>query len=135
VLTDRCDVFQIQIAGDRAYILTGDGASVAYVEILDISQLPAVPTALGRIELPHRDYGGIGDIRLSGNLLYFAASDSGLTVGGLRIIDVHDPARPTLVGSLDLPQGSGPCHGKGPVSPWSAKRSTSSPRPACRSST
>ena len=114
-LTSRCDVYQIQISGDRAYILTGDGESVAYVEILDISQLPAVPTALGRIELPFASYGGIGDIRLSGDFLYYAASDytRSTKVGGLRIINVKDPAQPTLVGSLDLPPSAGNVDWKG----------------------
>ena len=114
-LPTRCDVYQIQISGDRAYILTGDGESVGYVEILDISQLPAVPTVLGRIKLPFATYGSIGDIRLSGDLLYYSASDytRSTQVGGLRIIDVKDPAQPTLVGSLDLSPSAGSIDWKG----------------------
>jgi hypothetical protein len=115
VLPSRCDVYQIQIAGDRAYILTGDGDTVAYVEILDISQLPAVPTALGRVKLPFATYGGIGDIRLSGDLLYYSASDytRSTRVGGLRIINVQDPTQPALVGSLDLSPSAGSIDWKG----------------------
>jgi hypothetical protein len=114
-LPTRCDVYQIQISGDRAYMLTGDGESIGYVEILDISQLPAVPTVLGRIKLPFATYGGIGDIRLSGDFLYYSASDytRSTQVGGLRIIDVKDPAQPTLVGSLDLPPSAGTIDWKG----------------------
>jgi len=115
VLPTRCDVYQIQISGDRAYILTGDGESVAYVEILDISQLPAVPTVLGRIKFPFVTYGGIGDIRLSGDLLYYSASDytRSTQVGGLRIINVKDPTQPALVGSLDLSPSAGAIDWKG----------------------
>ena len=115
VLPTRCDVYQIQISGDRAYILTGDGESVGYVEILDISQLPAVPTVLGRIKLPFATYGGIGDIRLSGDLLYYSASDytRSTQVGGLRIISVKDPTQPALVGSLDLSPSAGAIDWKG----------------------
>ncbi len=114
-LPTRCDVHQIQISGDRAYILTSDGESVAYVEILDISQLPAVPTALGRVKLPFATYGGIGDIRLSGDLLYYSASDHtrSAQVGGLRVIDVRDPKQPALVGSLDLSPSAGSIDWKG----------------------
>ena len=117
-LPGRCDVYQILVRDDRAYILAGDGASLGCVEILDISQLPAVPTALGRLCFPFSTYGSIGDIRLSGDLLYFSASDysgaSGLGhVGGLRIIDVQNPAQPALVGSLDLPPAAGTIPWKG----------------------
>jgi hypothetical protein len=115
-LPTRCDVYQIQISGDLAYILTGDGETVAYVEILDISQLPAVPTALGRVKLPFTSYGNIGDIRLSGDLVYYSASDytrSPQHVGGLRIIDVRDAKQPTLVGSLDLSPSAGVIDWKG----------------------
>ena len=114
-LPTRCDVYQIQISGDRAYILTGDGESVGYIEILDISQLPAVPTVLGRIKLPFATYGGIGDIRLSGEFLYYSASDftRSTQVGGLRIINVKDPSQPTLVGSLDLSPSAGAIDWKG----------------------
>ena len=114
-LPTRCDVYQIQVSGDRAYILTGDGESVAYVEILDISQLPAVPTALGRVKLPFATYGGIGDIRLSGDYLYYSASDytRSTQVGGLRIIDVRDPKLPALAGSLDLSPSAGSIDWKG----------------------
>jgi hypothetical protein len=117
-LPSRCDVYQILVRGDRAYIFAGDGASLGCVEILDISQLPAVPTALGRLCLPFATYGSVGDIRLSGDLLYFSASDysggSGLGhMGGLRIIDVQNPAQPVLVGTLDLPPAAGAIPWKG----------------------
>ena len=117
-LPSRCDVYQILVRDDRAYILAGDGASLGCVEILDISQLPAVPTALGRLCFPFSTYGSIGDIRLAGDLLYFSASDySGASLaghmGGLRIIDVQNPAQPVLVGSLDLPPAAGTIPWKG----------------------
>jgi hypothetical protein len=114
-LPSRCDVHQVQVSGDRAYLLASDGETTGYVEILDISQLPAVPTALGRVSLPFASYGGIGDIRSSGDFLYFSASDYTRTphVGGLRIIDAQDPAKPTLVGGLDLPPSAGSIPWKG----------------------
>jgi hypothetical protein len=114
-LPTRCDVHQVQVRDDRAYLLASNGDTTGYVEILDISQLPAVPTALGRVSLPFASYGGIGDIRLSGDLLYLSASDYTRTphVGGLRIINVQDPTKPTLVGSLDLSPSAGNIPWKG----------------------
>jgi hypothetical protein len=116
-LPSRCDVHQVLAHDDRAYLLASDGSSLAYVEILDLSTLPAVPTVLGRLALPMANHGGIGDIRVSDGLLYFAASDyngsGGTHVGGLRIIDVRDSTRPTLVGSLDLPPHAGAIPWKG----------------------
>jgi hypothetical protein len=73
---------------------------------------------LGRLCFPFSTYGSIGDIRLSGDLLYFSASDySGASlaghVGGVRIINVQNPAQPVLVGSLDLPPAAGAIPWKG----------------------
>jgi len=112
-LPSRCDVYQIQIRDDRAYLLTGDGGSQGYVEILDIAQLPAVPKVLGRLSLPFASTGGIGDIRLSGDLLYFSASDHSSHGGGLRVINVADPTQPALVASLDLTPNAGNIPWKG----------------------
>jgi hypothetical protein len=62
-------------------------------------------------------HGGIGDIRLSGDLLYFSASPfagASSHAGGLRIINVADATKPVLVGSLDLlPSGNIPWKGTG----------------------
>jgi hypothetical protein len=115
-LPTRCDVHQIQIKGDRAYLLASNGSNQMVVEILDLSPLPALPTVLGRLSLPMASHGGIGDIRLSGDLLYFSASafaGASPHAGGLRIINVADASNPTLVGSLDVPSGNIPWKGTG----------------------
>jgi hypothetical protein len=116
-LPSRCDVHQIHIQGDKAYLLASNGENQMYLEILDLSPLPALPTVLGRLALPMASQGGIGDIRVSGDMLYFSASQyAGASphAGGLRIINVGDPRKPTLVGSLDLAAaGSIPWRGTG----------------------
>jgi hypothetical protein len=116
-LPSRCDVHQIQIQGDRAYLLTSNGENQMFVEILDLSPLPALPTVLGRVSLPMAIHGGIGDLRLSGDMLYFSASHfagASSHAGGLRIINVADATNPVLVGSLDLsPSGNVPWKGTG----------------------
>lgn len=116
-LPSRCDVHQVRVRGDRAYLLASDGGTSSYLEILDLSPLPAAPTLLGRLALPMASFGGIGDLVLSGDLLFLSASDYKISTashaGGLRIIDVHDPVRPTLVGSLDLAAGAIPWKGTG----------------------
>ena len=112
-LTSRCDVYQIQVRDDRAYLLAGDGGTTECIEVLDISRLPAVPTVLGRLCLPFASYGALGDLRLSGDLLYFSAGDHSTHGGGLRIISVQDPTQPTLVGSLDLLPSAGAIPWKG----------------------
>jgi hypothetical protein len=114
-LTKRCDVHQIQIRGDRAYLLSSNGETQMYIEILDLSPLPAMPTVLGRVSLPMASYGTIGDIALSGDMLYFSASQYTYSphAGGLRIINVADARNPVLVGSLDLPGSFLPWKGTG----------------------
>lgn len=104
----RCDVHQIQVSGDRAYILASNGESEACLEILDLASLPALPTSIGRACFYFAETGGIGDIRVAGNYVYYAASDfsrSGHS-GGLRVFDVQDPKTPSMVASLDFPAGN-----------------------------
>jgi hypothetical protein len=104
----RCDVHQIQVRDSRAYILASDGESNACLEILDLTRLPGTPTAIGRACFAFSAMGGIGDIRVAGDYVYYSASDysrSGQS-GGLRIFDVRDPKAPVLAGRLDLPAGS-----------------------------
>jgi hypothetical protein len=116
-LPGRCDVHQIQVRDNRAYILASDGETQGCFEILDVSGLPAVPVAMGRLCLPFASLGGIGDIRVAGDWLYFSASNwSGAAlshVGGLRIISLEDEAHPDLVASLDLPPNAGQIPWKG----------------------
>jgi hypothetical protein len=116
-LSSRCDVNQVQVRDDHAYILASNGETQGYLEILDISRLPTAPPALGRLSLPFASHGGVGDIRLSGDLLYLSTGDysnpAATHVGGLRIINVRDPTQPALVGSLDLPPSAGSIPWKG----------------------
>jgi hypothetical protein len=112
-LSGRCDVHQIQVRDERAYILASDGENQGCFEILDLSRLPAAPTMLGRMCMPFSSLGGIGDIRVSGDHLYFSASYN-KGPGGLRVINVQNAAQPALVASLDLANvGSIPWKGTG----------------------
>jgi hypothetical protein len=104
----RCDVHQIQVQGNRAYILASNGETDGCLEILDLSPLPAMPATLGRACFSFATTGGIGDVRVAGHYVYYSASDNSRSghSGGLRIFDVQDPTRPVMVGSLDLPAGN-----------------------------
>jgi hypothetical protein len=115
-LPKRCDVHQIQVREDRAFILASDGESLGCIEILNIARLPVLPTALGRLCLPFTTYGSLGEIRVSGDLVYFSASDhagSPKKVGGLRVISMKDPAHPALIGSMDVLPSAGAIPWKG----------------------
>lgn len=100
------NVEQIVVSGDSAYVLVSDGWTRACLEILRASK----PTLLypRKLCLPFDQNGLPGDIRVQGQFLYYAAafhpgnSASPTNPGGLRIINLVDPADPKMVGSLDL---------------------------------
>ncbi len=96
---------QLGVAGEFAYAWVSDGLSQACLEILHASQ-PSLAQPR-KLCLPFVQNGVPGDSRVQGRFLYlatsFAALDAGNNPGGLRIIDLVDPANPTVVGGLDLP--------------------------------
>lgn len=104
------DTLDVATAGDKAYVLFRDSTNRAHLEILSLSALPEVPQLLGSLELPTEPYGAAGELRIVGNMLYYSTASapqaSGSRPGGLRVLDVSDPAQPRLVGSLDLANAS-----------------------------
>jgi hypothetical protein len=83
-------VTAIAIGGALAYM--GAGGSLV---VLDISK-PAQPNRLARLELGG---GEIVDLQLVGERLYLTTAD-----GALRIVGIHDPSQPALLGThyLDI---------------------------------
>ncbi len=77
----------VAAVGDRLYV-TEDGGNT-----LRIFQMPAA-TELGNYALPARGW----DVAVSGSYAYVAAD-----VAGLQIINVSNPAAPTLTAALDTP--------------------------------
>ena len=84
----------VAIQGNYAYIGVEPGLA-----ILDVSD-PAHPAVVGQTGVP----GGIGDaydVAVAGNYAYVADG-----WGGLRIINVTDPAAPTRAGSYNTPRNA-----------------------------
>ena len=72
-------------SGVYAYVAASDS-----VEIVDLSTLEA-PAIIGSVATP----GTAQDLAVSGNYLYVADGSQ-----GIQVVDVSDPASPTIVGSL-----------------------------------
>lgn len=83
----RGDAQAVFVAGDRAYVATGDGGLV----IFDVRQ-PAQPTVLGRYDTS----GSARGIQVVGATAY-VADDS----AGLQILDVSNPAAVVRVGGYN----------------------------------
>jgi hypothetical protein len=104
-------VNEVNVLDDRAYIVSqlgqcGSGGDSFCVEIVDVTD-PTTPTYISHIILPKVTYGGLGDLRFSGNYIYIAARpDNGS--GGLRIIDITDESSPVIVGSINFPDIGSP---------------------------
>jgi hypothetical protein len=67
------------------------------------------PQRLGPIPLARTGVrGSIWDIQSREGLLYVAAwnTDASFAGGGLRVVDVSEPQRPNVLGTLELPQGA-----------------------------
>ncbi len=78
------DASQIVLAGDLGLVATGTG-----VATLSLAN-PAAPRVLGRLET-----GGAFGVMVLGGTAYVAGG-----LGGLRVVDISDPTRPTLSGTL-----------------------------------
>lgn len=103
------DVNDVQVEGTHAFLLVGDGGADFRLEVLHLGLPSLAPARIGSLPLPAYVYGGLGELRVSGSIVYYSSSDSyrdGMLAasGGLRVIDVSDPLTPRLVGSLDLPE-------------------------------
>lgn len=78
------------VSGNRLYA----GNSGSGIQILDISNLPNIPPALGSYDTP----GTVDAVAASGNTLF--VSDGG---AGVQVLDVTDPAHINLIQSLPNP--------------------------------
>ncbi len=93
ITDDGASTGGIELSGDYAYL----ARDVAGLTITDISN-PFAPEDLAI--LPQEDLGRARDVAVSGDYAYVAGTD------GLKVIDVSDPAAPTIVGNL--PAGPAP---------------------------
>jgi len=80
------DIYATAVSGNYAYVGQGQ-----HLVVLDISN-PSQPFELGRIHTIDIT----SDIKISGSYAYVTSDN-----GGLVIVDISDPAAPTLAGSYD----------------------------------
>ncbi|MDQ1351625.1 MAG: hypothetical protein QG657_1930 [Acidobacteriota bacterium] len=90
----------IYVKGNYAYLTLRDNG----LKIIDIS-IPAAPTMTASIDLPNES----NALFVSGNYAYVASTDFGTAsppspIGKLYVVNVANPASPSLVGSIDLPK-------------------------------
>ena len=84
-----CDVEQIVIAGDYAYLVEQrDGLLV-----INISEPNRLRWA-GKLDLPDMAY----SLAVAGNTVYLGGE-----FGGVQVVDISDPTHPTLVGAYQAP--------------------------------
>lgn len=89
-------VADIEVSGDRAYLIGWNGAGLAYASrlvIVDISR-PAAPAVVADAVLPE-SWGYASAVTVRGGSAFVAAG-----YDGLRVIDVSDPDRPRQVASI-----------------------------------
>lgn len=115
--TGNHHLVDIAVEGKRAYLWGVNDDENNYIDVIDLSTLPAPPVHVGLIALPFVDYGDIGNLAVSGRYVYLVTSPmhwEPWTGGGLHIVDVKDPATPRVVGSLPIPDiGLMPWQGPG----------------------
>ncbi|AGB48832.1 hypothetical protein Metho_0567 [Methanomethylovorans hollandica DSM 15978] len=80
------DIFNVFVAGNYAYL--GQGQDLVIIDTSDVTAI----SELGRVTSMSEIYG----IDISGNYAYIANGDAGITV-----IDISNPASPTILGSYD----------------------------------
>lgn len=96
----------VEVLGNRAYVVSywdrcSPSNQLVCFEIVDVTN-PTNPTYISHIALDRLTYGGIMEMRVSGDYVYVAARPDG-GPGGLRVIDISNELNPTLVGSIDFP--------------------------------
>jgi hypothetical protein len=107
----------VAIAGHYAYVvsknrnttdgLSNDDGSGNSLTIVDISN-PASPTVVGSVRDPHHLFGAYG-IAVQGNYAYVAyqgqlsgqPATPDTSTGGFTVVNISNPASPTIVGNLD----------------------------------
>ena len=96
------DIYTVQVADGRAYVMASDGNGTNHFQILDLTT-PTTPTLIGDVELLQAQYGGMdGELRVHGNYVYVATSAQANHTGGLVVLDITTPATPQVVGTLFL---------------------------------
>jgi hypothetical protein len=80
----------VDVAGSYAYVAAGGVG----LHVVDVSIL-ATPFVVGHLDTP----GNANDVRVAGNVAYVADAT------GVLSVDIHDPARPALVGRLPIAPG------------------------------
>lgn len=96
-------LWEVEVAGNRAYISVRDAGANVRFQILDISALPAVPTVVATLDFPKADYGDGFAIEVAGDTAYLASSDDVLHDGGLVIVNMADETAPFVAGSYFFP--------------------------------
>lgn len=87
----------VALEGDYAYVVDGDG-----LRVIDVTT-PSSPTQVGSLDMPWDTVG----VAVAGGHAYVAAGPvwdgSQWVGGGLRVVDVSAPSKPTELGSLETP--------------------------------
>ena len=96
----------VAFSGSTAYAVDG-GTYNPYFRIVGVA-LPTLPSLLGGVTGLTRDRAS--DVAISGNYAFVARADAGtgsalLLSHSLAIIDIANPATPTLVATYDVPNG------------------------------
>jgi hypothetical protein len=81
------------VVGDLAYVIAS-----SKLTILNVAN-PASPTSVGSIDFSS-ELIALADVQVVGNLAYLAYGNGG---GGLKIVDVQNPAAPVVKGAYTLP--------------------------------
>ncbi len=119
----------VNIAGGRAYVASknrngtngsgiNDDGTGNTLSIFDISTNPAVPTFMGSVTDTTKLFGAYG-VAVSGNFAYVAAQGciggqpcpNGSAGNSFEVVDVSNPAAPTIVASLANPALPAPLTG------------------------
>ncbi len=90
---------RIAVSGTLAY-LAGVGSRNTFFDVVDVSD-PTNPVGIGSLDLPI--FPLVEDIAVSGTHVYLAVRG----VSGLQVIDVSNPAAPSLLSPVALPAGGG----------------------------
>ena len=94
-------VTDLHVSGGYAYVADGD----AGLRVVDVSD-PTRPSEVGFYDTP----GQAHDVAVAGSYVYLAdgpvGDDGNWTGGGLQVVDVSNPARPTEVGFCDTPRSA-----------------------------
>lgn len=90
---------RIAVSGTLAY-LAGVGSRNTFFDVVDVSD-PTNPVGIGSLDLPI--FPRVQDIAVSGTHVYLAVGG----VSGLQVIDVSNPAAPSLLSPVALPAGGG----------------------------